>query len=260
MNQKVIIALLTCVMQVIAGCGNTDAVNAHEPLPEAAAMEQTIDDTFAALTIYKSLLNQLSVNQNEKSQYEMNFMIEMDMMLNGFPIAAGWLDGNLKMIKDTDLLEIAMFMDMRSMGSGLRELYYDGNRIYYAIDGVELPIDFDFFMKQIDASVSLPDFYENAVKSLEITDVDGDVEYTMLIDNMMISDFVASRVNDSLFELEIEIDREADFRLDDVKMIILADKNGQPLHFAMEIKMSKDIDDFILTKTMRTIFDIIKWD
>lgn len=286
MNKKIFALLLAGAMVFAAACGSaTTASPTPETLPEIendiaeavvdklipevlldetneADDEELVSDTVvvendnkAAFSAYKNLSKQLSTASNESTQYEMNLVTEMDMTIDGFSISSGKMDGNLKMIVDGDRFEYAMVMDMSSMGAGLMEMYHDGITTYYAIDGIEYPIDFDIAMNQFDTSVNLPDFEEEAIKSIIEKEINGNIEYTIVIDGDMMADFALESMQDGIGDLGFEFDIE----IDDIEMMFLVDENEQPINFSIVMKMKMDIEGIEAVMFMKMTYEVIKW-
>ena len=283
MKKRIIALLLTVLLVLCAACGSAETVSTpSEPVVEIpAAVEEVTDtndaavtdvdsnvsgdddiavstvDTYAAFNAYKNLASKLNFSLDDATgseQYEMSFIVDMKMTVDGESYDLSAMKGNIKMIIDGDSIKFASVMDMSSYGMGMMEMYFDGTEGFYLIDGEKIPVDFDLALDEISSTVSLVEFEEQAIKMVEAVEIGANTEYTIIIDGKMMTDFVMDMLADSLGELG-----DVTFDIDDVKMVMLVTADEIPLNYSMDMNMIMFIEGVEATMSMKAVYEIIKW-
>ena len=205
----------------------------EEPSPEP---EPVKDEKELAYDAYTLFAERLTVQEGSDSQYDIDMNIKMDMTLDGESIGTSDVDANIKMIVSGETTQYSMTMDMGELGA--MEMYTDGDKTYYAINGVEQEIDMAQMEAQISSSVSIAGFEKDAIKTTTTETIGTDTKTTIEIDGKAISGFVMDALVDQLKALG----GEAEVAISDVVVTIMSDAAGTPKAMGMEFEMIMTID------------------
>ena len=292
MKKRFIALLITCLLIVFAACKSADPVPAEPaPLPVAeipsaeAEVSEIVEgvvevdvsngdddtavldtqvftasnETYAAYNAYRNLSKQLNLSvdgdASDVDSYEMNFVMEIDVTVDGLYMPSGEMAGNIKVVVDDDIIKLAMTMDMSSMGAGVMEMYFDGTEGFIIMEGMIIPLEFDDVMDQFDSAVNLPDFEDKAIKSVEIKEIGGNTQYTIIVCGKELAGFVLESMGEELGGLEMDIE----IVIDDVTMVVLVDADEIPLNYSMTMKMEMEIEGYEMIMVMKMVYDVVKW-
>ncbi|MCL1806860.1 MAG: hypothetical protein FWG31_04070 [Oscillospiraceae bacterium] len=227
-----------------------------------------------AHTTYTNWMEGLN-SDGDDTQFDVDFDMDIRMKA-GFENVSMRMDGNMKMVIEDGVEKLAMVMNMDMYGEDIyMEMIFDGAKLYYimemqgeeiemilntnglieyfAMNGEEIPVrgesaaDMGFDMNelmdqlntQMDSTVNLPDFEEEAIKSVETTTVSGGEKITIIVDGSMLSDFVLDSMGDAMDELGGM--SSVDMNIGDVIIEAVADNSGNLKSMRMAMKMDMSV-------------------
>jgi hypothetical protein len=177
-------------------------------------------------------------------QMDMDIEMDMTVKIGGTTISQS-MAGNIKIIVEDGKMKTATVMDMGMMGT--TEVIYDGENLYFAMNGMELDlsslgIDIDEFLSEAAVtSVDMPEFGPDAIKSIETGLVSGGEKTTIIIDGAELSAFSMESMGGMADILEEFGDTDIpDIIFGDVLIEFIVDNGGQPK--SMRIQMTMDVE------------------
>ena len=212
------------------------AIPTRKPTPEPATPapdNNKGNDVRAAYAKYTALNNKLNAQTGDDAQFDMDMNIEMAMTYNGETMKTT-MSGNMKMKTVGGKVQYAMVMDMGDIGS--MEMYSDGEKVYCTVNGEQVEMDMADLEQQVDSSVNLPDFSEDAVKSCETVQEGPYTRTTMVIDGEVMGQFIRDSMADTLSQLGNDIG----IQISDLTLSILADSAGNPKEMDMVMALTME--------------------
>jgi len=247
------LALVTLLLIGAAGCrtaGKTQESAAPvsnspqdiAPPPVDAGVEET-----TALAAYTRVADKLTISgeAGEDVQFDMDMIMKINIESDGESESLE-VNGNIKVKIDGEETHSSIVMDMGVMGR--MEMYSDGERVYCSMNGQEMEIETGNVMEQIQGSLNLPQFEEDAIKSCEITEDGENTKMLIVIDGETLTSFVAESMSAMLGEVADSQGME----IYDIEITLVTTKDEIPL--SMEMKMEMDMT--VMENTMKMVTEI----
>ncbi len=202
----------------------------------ACSQKDAKSEAYAVYTNTTSKLNAAPGGENAQSDIDMEMFMNMKVMGLEIPTTAS---GNIKSVVEDGKVHYSALMETSTMGTtNTIEMLYDGEKFYYAVDGVETEIDMTAFEEQMQQQVNLPEFNLDAVKSYETVDVAEGKKTALIIDGGKISDFIM----ESLGDAEMLAGSVENVSTDDMVIEIVVDGDGNPKSVNMQMSISMDTE------------------
>jgi len=236
----------------------------EDPIEETPE-ENFVDEVLAAQATdkYTNIMNLLSLGQDNSGAYSLEFIMVVDMYLGLEHLTQTTTTGTMKMIVDgenatshtlaiTELSGTSTEMEIliEKRGDEFLEvrLFVDGEELDPEILGL------DAITSMLEESISLPDFSENAIKSVNAEEVEGNTITTIMLHGEMLRDFAMDSITEQLAALgSLEIELE----VDDVFVELVTDADGAPLSMAMEMAVYMNIEGESVTMLMSSEYVFI---
>jgi hypothetical protein len=146
----------------------------------------------------------------------------------------------------------------------IMEMIFDGENLYYAIDGEEIYrglaasdlFDMDelieMMLEEMDSTLNLPEYDIGDIISVETTPYNGGERMILIIDGNSLIDYVLETMDDVPAEME-------NTSIGDVYMEIITDSSGNPVFMLMKMEVEYIEDgetakiDMTMTMTFNTL-------
>ena len=275
MRNKVTALLTVCLLLLAAAACSTGGD--PSPAPEGASSPKQSaadgnssgggekDDPVSvggseAYTAYTKMIKGMSASSADSAQYDMDFTMSISMEFEGAIVPPEmsktkmFSRGSTKAIIDGGDIQYYHLMSVSGAGSmSIVELLYDGQNAYCAVNGSKVDISGDEVMEQINSSSDImPDFEENAIKSVEMKSIGNDAEYSIVIDGQELSDFIKEYAGDELAALE-----GGTLTFSDVTMRFLVDGDAKPKEMDMIMAMSVSMDALGLSMNLTMEYNVV---
>jgi len=236
--KKVFSLLLICALFVLlVSCGTGPGAVSTAPPPEDAdtpaptpeAATPAPDTGKTAYATYTQVFDKMN------AQYDIDMNIDMEIRFGSQSMPMS-MNGNIKMKTEGD--KVLYSMVINNEFTGTMEIYSDGDTVYCVVDGVETSMDMSELEEQINNSVNMPDFEEEAIKSSESVKEGQDTKTTMVIDGVKVGRFIQEALGDSLGALGEGMDID----ISDITISILTDPADNPKSMDMEMSMTLHMD------------------
>ncbi|MCL2828452.1 MAG: DUF4366 domain-containing protein [Oscillospiraceae bacterium] len=225
-------------------------------------------DAVLALQAYEDAMQRLAIEPGASGAYDIDFSVRRNMEFLDEGSIAMHTSGNIKMIVDGDDMQAAIIMHMIhaagfGFGSNILEMYIeieDGEMQFFVFfDGEEIPLPpataEDLFEEVSDDILDMPEIELEAVRTVEIEEVDDTRVMFVVLDGRTLTDFALESMGDILEDLG-EPGVDFAFFLDDVQMTIVTDLASNPLSLATDMQLWVDIEgeELVVSETSEFIF------
>ncbi|MDR1692958.1 MAG: hypothetical protein LBR72_06325 [Oscillospiraceae bacterium] len=200
----VLAAALAALLLLTAGCTRQNASPSPQPIPPAASPAESPKDPKAeAYAAYTSAMDMLSTSpESGNTQFDMDMTMDMNMTMMGQSILMS-VGGNIKAVVEGDKTLYSSVMETDMFGTKSKvETVYDGEKIYYAVDGVETEMTLPELQAQMGQDANMPEFDVSAIKSFETVELpDGGKKTIFILDGEKMTAFLTKAMGSGLAQL-----------------------------------------------------------
>ena len=222
---KKISALMLALLMVLtfAACNAAD----NGAAGDKGVNEETMTEAQRAYSRYNTLAQAMSFDGKKDVEFDADIFMLVDVNMAGQEMNLE-TTGNMKVKIVDGKQQCEMVMDMGKMGS--MEMYSDGEKVIYKVNGKDVEMSMADIDKQLKESMDLPKFEEGAIKSSNIEKVGKDTKYNFIVDGKMLSDFAGSAME--------QLGEGDEMNFSDMNMYYIIDSDNKPLEMYINVAVS----------------------
>ncbi|MDR1669841.1 MAG: hypothetical protein LBR76_07780 [Oscillospiraceae bacterium] len=231
--------------------GTPDAASVTPADTPSTAATPEEDTKTLAYANYANAMSQITAAPGgEDVQIDMDMDMRMNMSMLDQNIAVN-SNGNIKTIVEDGKTKFSSVINTESdYGSNTIEMLYDGEKMYYAVDGVETELDASAFEQQMGSTVNMPEFGIDAIKSFETADVPEGKKTTFVIDGTKMTGYIMEAAGEEMALLG-DI---GDITMEDMTIEVVTAENGDPVSVGIQMAVAvsaESIEDITMDMSMK---------